>query len=535
MNSPLLRPQSLSATAGLLGLCLFIPLLVAAATPPPREREETVTETVYVWWLVPWKEPASVACEIWVTHPDRPKPEEVFQACGWDRYLEWISTPVCQAALTGGDFTTCEGLYLYYVGTKTVTRTVTRRYPKPRVALFLEDCAPEFPYMRCPAPLRVRFQGEDPLPEARIERITVQVVGKAKKVVCPGDACAVTLEVPASAAAARFTLRFSAASSWGDTSPTFEARIRAIPEGDSLRVNVLSPQWQEAGWDACALAWEAMPPAATPLPAWLTTPSDPAGLATEVPYYHLAGRLIQHGLVDAATCPNGGLLPNGAANTCGMEKALDLVLAWQNRFDEDIWSAAWRVGIPAVLFKRLIAHESQFWPGTYPERREVGFGHLTLPVLDTLLLWEPEVYWPLCERLLGAWNCRPYGQMPPERRQMLYQYLWVQANLACPMCPESLALERQGEVVTLFAHLLRAKCRQVGQTVQNITRRKPGYAASYVDLWRFTVANYYHPDCLYEGLRRTWKARRPLTWNNVREAMPAGCESTVQYVEAMAP
>ena len=54
-------------------------------------------------------------------------------------------------------------------------------------------------------------------------------------------------------------------------------------------------------------------------PPWLTTPEIPELLATDDPYYYLAGRLIAQNQVNASECENGGLLPNGYANACGLE------------------------------------------------------------------------------------------------------------------------------------------------------------------------------------------------------------------------
>ncbi len=156
--------------------------------------------------------------------------------------------------------------------------------------------------------------------------------------------------------------------------------------------------------------------------------------------------------------------------------------------------------------------------------------------MDALLLWEPELFRPLCETMLGPWRCtRGYLHLSPVAKQILYNSLWVQANLTCANCPFGIDLERTPESLRLFAHLIRANCRQIGQTVRNITRRTPGYTASYDDLWRFTLANYNGPDCIYEALLRTFNKRQPLDWEHVREHFPAGCESTRDYVETLTP
>ena len=515
-----------------------------ASPPPPREREETITQEVYEWWLLSWQNPGEIVCRVYIDHPEQPTPTEIFASCGWETYLSWVSTPPCpEATKENGDIAKCEGLYLFFVGSKVVTRKVRQTYPRPSVWLYLEDaCTPEFPYMRCPYPFEITLMGREPFPEASISSVVVDIEGE--QVECPGEFC--TIEINDEVAGGRteetgermVELDFWAESTWGDASPRYEALIRILPDGPTVRVNILSSQWREDGWDACSWFWGAFPPVQGNLPAWLFTPNAPSGLTTQARYYYLAGRLIEAGLVDASTCPNWGLRKPNLANECGLERALPLVYEWQNRFDEIIWAISRQVGIPAVLFKRLIAHESQFWPGTYFEKQEVGFGHLTFEALDTLLLWEPEVYWPLCRKVLGRWNCPPYPYLSPEKRQLLYHALWAQANLACNTCAQGLDLKRAPESLYVFAYLLRATCRQLGRTIYNITDEAPGDVASYVDLWRFTIANYHNPNCIYQALVSAYEGNGEgsfLTWENVTPYFPSACALTAQYVEKIAP
>ena len=248
--------------------------------------------------------------------------------------------------------------------------------------------------------------------------------------------------------------------------------------------------------------------------------------------------MIDHGVVEASDCPQGGLQPSGIANACGVSRARDAVVAWQNRFDSQIWESAQAVGIPAVLFKRLLARESQFWPAKYPGVPEVGFGQLSAGGLDTLLLWDPELFQGMCQDMLGAWKCvHGYGGLSIPQRNFLYGSLWVQADLTCNDCPFGVDVARVGNSLELFARLLRADCRQMGQTVRNIAGIAPGDVSTYTDMWRFTVAGYNNPDCIYEALLRTYNTTTdkgiplPLEWQYVREHFPAGCESTLQYTE----
>lgn len=526
----------------IVGISLMWPRLTIAhaAGTPPRQREETVTETLYTWWLVPWSQPNQPVCQLQINHPDQPTAEDVLRFCGWDLYQGWVNTPACPEAATGGDVSRCQGYYLHYIGAAETTHTVLRRYPDPEVVFHLLGCEPAWPLFRCTPPVTLVFEGREYFPEAHITEISVTVPGQGVTH-CQGDTCTVTLPLPRAGSTTVYRLTFFAISSWGDRTALYQAQVQVQAPAEEpiaqVTVGVLSSQWvEESGVDACSQAWEAFPPAGETLPDWAQTPDTPEALATQVTYLHLAGRLIAHGFVDASTCPNRGVNADGTANPCGADLAREVVYAWQNQFDPDLWAVAREVGIPAVLFKRLIAHESQFWPGEYPERIEVGFGQLSPIGMDTLLLWAPEFFQPLCETLLGSWRCtRGYLHLSPVARQILYNSLWVQANLTCANCPFGIDLERTRESLSLFAHLLRANCRQMGQTVRNITRRPAGQVASYTDLWRFTLANYNGPDCIYEALLRTYNHRQPLTWEKVREHFPKGCEGTRAYVEQLAP
>ena len=118
-------------------------------------------------------------------------------------------------------------------------------------------------------------------------------------------------------------------------------------------------------------------------------------MGTDIPYNYLAAQLIKQGAVDASSCPNGGLLPDGTASQCGMEVARPQVTAWQNQFDEIILNVAKDTGVPAHLLKNLFAIESQFWPGA-SNKTDIGLGQLTPEGADTTLLWNPPFFHQFC-------------------------------------------------------------------------------------------------------------------------------------------
>ena len=516
---------------------LLSPLMVvkAAKEIPPREEEQEKTEIQYLWWLLPWSDDQDVQCQVVVYHPDMPTPEEIFSSCGWDLYRSWINTPACPAALENQDTAECEGYYLMFVGAQEVTHTVTVTYPPPTVELKLStSCEPDLPHYICPQPVRLVLQGVEFFPKAYITSIYTKV-SPAAEVSCNTADCVVTLSSQEKDEETIYHLSFGATSSWGDRTPRYTATVRLTKQQDTDKVivDVLSSQWVDTGRDLCAQAWDVFPP--VPAPVWATTPMDPEALRTDNPYALLAEQLVQHGLVDSENCSQGGVTGDGISS-CGRTNARVVVKEWQNRFDEPLLNAALDAGIPAVLFKRVIAHESQFWPGNYPDTVEVGFGHLSPQGADTLFLWDVQYFGVLCEQILAPWVCRRgYLQLGPEEKELLYNSLWVQANLSCSNCSHSLDLRRAPESLSMFAHLMKAHCYQTGQTVTNLTRRSPGRVTSYEDMWRFTLANYNGPNCIYQALRETSKSKEPLDWEHVSSHFSEACESVRGYVETILP
>ncbi len=110
------------------------------------------------------------------------------------------------------------------------------------------------------------------------------------------------------------------------------------------------------------------------------------------------GKLLQHQIVDGSDCNNGGLTASGYANPCGLEKAKNEVLHWQNAFDPYILLASEETKISSQLLKRIFALESQFWPETVEHFYvESGFRQLTNLGADTTFFWNdllPTILFP---------------------------------------------------------------------------------------------------------------------------------------------
>ena len=230
--------------------------------------------------------------------------------------------------------------------------------------------------------------GEEPLPNEEIIAIHGLVGGTP--FTCEDDSCFIPLRVTPEEG---ITIEFWADSSFGDSSPVYKALVRVLDSGVSFVpgqsgyfVDVISTQWQGAPIPSCTQTWVSFPPVSKQ-PSWLTTPSDEALLATNGPYYYLAGRLIAQGVVDASQCPAGGLQPNGYADACGLESSRSYVDEWQNQFDARIIDVAKGTGVPAAILKNLFAQESQFWPGIFRVPYEYGLGQITDQGADAVLLW----------------------------------------------------------------------------------------------------------------------------------------------------
>ncbi len=355
---------------------------------------------------------------------------------------------------------------------------------------------------------------------------------------CPASECDLQLEQTPDSGADLF---FGAVTSTRDERTPFHAVVRVSAQDPTQAdvgpwlVSIVGTQLAVAPTDVCAVEWEAPPPMDS-LPGWALSPVDARGLETTVTLDILAGKLIYWGVVDARDCPAGGLLLSGAANTCGIERARQAMLTVQNRFDEDIFVSAKRSQIPAVLLKRLIAQESQFWPASLGVAGEYGLGQISELGADTLLLWSSTYYDEICPSTLGADACaQNYTALTWEQQAMLRGAVLQRVNAQCPECAAGVDWSKASKSVPVIAETLRANCRQVNQLVRNITGRPPGQVATYTDLWRMTLANYNAgPGCLSYGIIQAWRVQR-LDWGTISAEMTEACVGAVDYVHKVAP
>jgi hypothetical protein len=498
-----------------------------------RQATIIVTYERYEWWLLRWSD-NQLLCQIYIDHEGWPTVDEVLTDCGGTIYNQWINTQSC-SGLNQGDIlpSGCVGLYLYFIGSAPAEKEITVDLPPAQVYIMLSGCSPVPPENLCPNLPYLHFEGEEPLPNEEISAIHVKMDGIETN--CQGNTC----DIPVHGTRLTGTIvEFWADSSFGDSSAIFTAMVRVIDSGVSASpssggwyVDVISTQWQGNEIATCAQVWQAFPPVGG-VPSWLSTPEDPAFLATEQPYAYLAGRLIAQGVANASTCPSGGLLSNGYADNCGLDLAMPKVIMWQNQFDEQIMQVANDTKVPAQLLKNLFAQESQFWPGVFRQPKEFGLGQITDNGADALLLWNPSFFDQFCPLVLNQDQCsQGYLKLDAETQAILRGSLVTSADADCANCEFGIDLTSINTSINLVAHTMLADCEQVAQIIYNATGRIAGEVASYEELWKFTIADYQvGPGCLSYAMYTTWAANLTMNWEHVSSHFTEPCETVIPYV-----
>lgn len=506
-------------------------VVAAAPQPPGPDRYAVVTEayTKYIWWLARWST-SVVACQIEIDHAGIPSGGEVYAACGQSLYDSWIATQPCAASAT--DPASCSGYYLHFVKSEPASRLAAVALPPPVVWVSLDGCIPYASSYRCNSLPTLVLTGEEPLAEYTIVGLE-GTVGDTPFTCDP--VCMVDLAPTGEEAV---IIKFWAFSSYGDSSQAFEARVR-VSQSDRANdsywyVDVLTNRWRGAPLAPCAQTWDLFPPVGG-LIGWLSSPDTPDELASSIPYDYLAGKLINHGVVDASACPDGGLLENGYASACGSEIARAAVDDWQNRFDHLIFAAAQGTGVPAQLLKNIFSRESQFWPGVSPQRPEVGLGQLTDKGADATLLWNQPFYEQFCVSVLDDAVCRKgYPHLTDEQRATLRSALVLRVNAFCADCALGIDLEKAEASVSIFAETLLANCAQTGKVVE-LNYANEDFVPAYEDMWRFTLVNYNAgPGCLGLAIDATSRAGQPLDWTHVASHITTACSGAINYVNSIA-
>jgi hypothetical protein len=480
--------------------------------------------------MVSWAD-QRVQCSVVVDHEGPPLLGEVSADCGTPVSRTWWEQDLCARTQQRE----CHGYYTYEADSWAAVKEIPLYLAPATAWLSLEGCQPVESTSTniCESAPILVITGQEPLPNESITGVEGEFDGEA--FACEGtDGCRLQLrETPEDGA----LLEFWAFSSYGDSSEVLGAQVRArqhdTGDPDQLYwyVDVLSSQWQAGPVPTCSESWESFAPVGG-LSDWLGTPADSAGLSSEIPYTYLASNLVRQGAVDASACPDGGLVPNGEVNQCGLEKARQAVTDWQNQFDELILRTAQETGVPAHLLKNLFARESQFWPGIYQAAGDVGLGQLTQNGADTTLFWNTSFYYQFCPLVLPSDVCgKGYLHLEPDEQEHLRGALVGSVNASCEECPLGLDLSQADFSVGVFAHTLLANCSQAGQVVRNMTGEAPGAVASYEDLWKFTLVNYNAgPGCLADAIDGAQFQGLELAWDNVSQFLPRACQAALDYV-----
>ncbi|HLA06727.1 MAG TPA: hypothetical protein VJ022_04730 [Anaerolineales bacterium] len=527
-----LRLMTLSLLLILVGSAFASPSRGAGAPskdPPGPDRFSvtTINYTKYFWWMVRWGT-NQLICEIEVDHEGLPTYGDIFVDCLEDDYDDWVEQKPCSEI----DINLCKGNYLVLVDSQPAQKEVSTKLPDPIVQVTLENCSPVYTSSTsiCEFEPILVLTGVEPLTDHHITRIEGLYEGQT--FTCDA-VCRLRLPITGEQG---FNLQFWAISSYGDSSEIFNALVRVAmadegnPDRSYWYVDVLSRQWMGVPVASCVEAWGILPPIGGP-PEWISTPTNSETLGTDVPYNYLAANLIRQGIVDANSCEDRGLLPDGGASNCGMELARDAVNAWQNQFDGIILNVGKDTGVPAHLLKNLFAKESQFWPGT-SLKDDVGLGQLTEQGADTTLLWNPPFFNQFCPLVMDPETCRQgYLGLETDEQEYVRASLINAVNATCEDCPLGIDLDRANFSIGVFAHTLLANCEQAGQLVENITGGTAGSASTYENLWKFSLVNYNAgPGCLGDALDLTFGKDQDLTWENVSSNLSSGCAGALEYV-----
>lgn len=509
------------------------PKPAAASNPPPGPDRYTVIAVEYTsfeWYMVTWKG-QNVTCSVIIDHEGLPLSGEVYRDCGEAVYDKWTTQKPCISRQKSA----CDGYYTFLVSSRPKEKEIAMQLAPASAWISLEDCEPVSSTSTniCESIPTLVISGMEPLPNESIIRIEGTYDGQPFD--CDNtDTC--KFHVPETDEAG-VTVEFWSYSSYGDSSLVYTAQVRVqqADEGDPDQlywyVDVLSSQWQGQAVATCSDSWGVFPPVGGP-PEWLVTPRQSEELSSDIPYTYLAANLILQGAVDASMCPDGGVGAGDAVNQCGLEKARPAVDEWQDRFDELILTTAQDTGVPARLLKNLFARESQFWPGIYQAAGDVGLGQLTENGADTTLFWNRSFYDQFCPLVLEDSACNAgYMHLDAEQQSVLRNALVGSVNATCDECPLGLDLTQADFSVGVFAHTMIANCEQAGQVVRNYTGISPGEAASYEDLWKFTLVNYNAGGgCLADALTLTRENSLDLTWENVSPFLTGACSGAVEYV-----
>jgi hypothetical protein len=490
---------------------LFLAPKVASAEEVSRVVEKKIETLASHWQLAQWKDGETV-CNIYTRDETQPSNESIYEDCGGEAYLKWLKTPPCYSS-SGRE---CSGLLVRYIGQEVHSFTDIVVLPKMSLQVEPVNCSPGDWCMSEP---EVNIIGQEPLEGYKITTVSVRVGDYLQ--VCQESSCPLKLPVTSEQG---YWLEYWANSNYGDESDHEYIKFRNYkvdPGTNSYRVDIISDEFADQ-LPSGSLLWNLFPSLEQPLPESLDMPLSAGYLATTNRYLFLAGNLIKGGYVDAKSCPWGGLTETGSANPCGEKAAAEMVLEWQNKYDEPIYTAAQNHNVPARVVKGIIAQESQFWQVS-SSPYELGLGKITDNGVDLLLLWDPEYYLSVCTPLYQKDRCsKGYSNLLLDEKTVLRRTLLDKVGT--------------GEEIDLLAAILYASAAQTNQLVVNTTMRSVSEVASYEDMWKITIGNYYSGSgCLATAMKKAAKKNIPekwtISWDEITDQLTGDCLLAKDYVE----
>jgi hypothetical protein len=362
----------------------------------------------------------------------------------------------------------------------------------------------------------------------------------SQEFICTRSPCAIPLESSS-------RLVFAAYAETGESSETVIASVSVTQTSEGFLVTIDSVSQFTTFSNSCALAWGASDRENA---TWDDFVQFPFEINTRKTLHYLATQLLLTGIVDASDCPAGGLsIGFNWPTACGLERATDKMIEFQNQYDDHIWLASRAHGIPPKILKTLIEIETQFWPANsrfYLD--EYGLGQVSQLGMDVLLRQDPTLYQSVCPSVLT--NCTtPYPSLPPEQQAMIRGAAVSLMDATCADCAYGLDFNKAKESVAILARLLKANCQQVDLILSISIKPDPdadqatataaaatlaaggdANSTSYEDLWRFTFLAYHSGlSCFQEAVIATKRDKQPLTWENLVERV--NCRGGRDYVE----
>jgi len=441
------------SVAGLLILLLLFPGTSGLADDgPDRKVIEQVKRTAYIWVVGAWN---FETCRILTDDiEDVPQYADIATLCGIK------STSLINSGAAN----------LYYLG----------KYE------YLEDqeiLLPEIIVKTDYLGSSVIVQALDPLPGQKITRIEATINGAP--VVCdesidgvPGPAGSLTCKFPINNLPVLFSV--FAVSTYGDYSKSNELRIGKSTQSNyyftdpEKKVVIIgdSAYAQYNSYHDIPRRWGLIPGDDFP-PGWLNiVPVET--LESDQYYYYLAGQILLAGVLTANNCPNRGISGQYATN-CGVHAVFDAVYQYQNGYNAAITAAGDLYGVPNALIKRIVAVESQFWPGALGIAGENGLYQFTRDGADTLLRWNGPAYLDLCGLYFDNCITMGYDNLAAWQRNVLISHVLADPNN-----------------LDYLAAALKANAYQVDRLLSNILGvDHAGGVLNYIDLWKITISNYH--------------------------------------------